>query len=101
MKRLLIAAIAVLGLAGCSQARFQATWNYGQAARATCYSGGEIVLDDYSTGRVENESGSDGFHYVSATTHRLMHLSGQCFFNYGDTPSASFKPILPGQQAMD
>jgi hypothetical protein len=84
-----------LGLAGCSQAAFQHSVNYGQAARITCYSGALLTVDDFSTGRVESEGSSDGWHYVSVTTGRLFHASGACYIDYGVARPANFKAVLP------
>ena len=89
------AMLAVAGLVACSNASMTETFNYGSSARVTCYSGNLMTVDDFSTGRVETESSSDGWHYVSTTTGRLFHASGACYIDYGQARPTNFKPVLP------
>lgn len=93
--RPLLCGAAALLLFGCSQAEVSHNFNYGQSARITCYSGNLLTLDDFSTGRVESESGSDGWHYVSQTTGRLLHAAGACYIDYGVNKPAEFHAVLP------
>jgi hypothetical protein len=96
MKCLIVAAAVALGLAGCSQADFARNTNYGSSGRVTCYSGGRVISDDYSTGRIESEAHSDGWYYVSAADSELKHVSGQCVLQQraGLAPSG-FLPVYP------
>lgn len=91
---LFFGAALALALGGCSQAHRAATFNYGSSARVTCYSGNLLTVDDFSTGRVETESQSDGWHYVSQSTGRLLHVSGACYIDYGVAKPADFRPVL-------
>lgn len=93
-------AIAICALAlpvmGCTDAQ-QAHWGaLGDAARITCYSGGRLVLDDFSTGKIKNADGSDGYEYKSVTTSRLQQASGDCQIDYGAKKPDGWKAFLPG-----
>lgn len=92
---LVVGAVIGIGLTACSKASMTETFNYGSSARVTCYSGNLLTVDDFSTGRVEAESQSDGWHFISATTGRLLHASGACYIDYGVTKPADFKAVLP------
>lgn len=89
----------VLAAAGCTDARMAHYSAYGDPARITCYSGGYVVLDDFSTGKVSNADGSDGYEYKSSTTNRLQQGSGDCQVDYGAKKPEGWKPVLPGLKA--
>lgn len=58
---------------------------YGEAGHIVCYSGGQVILDDWSTGRVQKEEGgSDGYGYLSATTGLLTESNGDCVVKHGE-----------------
>lgn len=93
---LCLVAGAGLAATACTDAR-RAHWNaYGDAARITCYSGGYLVLDDFSTGKVSNADGSDGYEFKSVTTDRLQQASGDCQVDYGAKQPNGWKAVLPG-----
>ena len=91
-----VAAILIAGSSACTdtqQAHFSAL---GSSARITCYSGGHLVLDDFSTGKVSNASGSDGYEFKSDTTGRLEQASGDCQIDYGASRPRLWQAVLPG-----
>lgn len=90
----LLALTSVLAIVGCTDAQQAKIAALGDAARVTCYSGGEIVFDDYSTGKIENEEGSDGFYFVSRTTNRMIAVTGDCTIDYGAKPDKGFQPVI-------
>lgn len=95
MKKLLAASLLVLGLAACTNADFHRTFNYGAGGRVTCYSGGVVISDDFSAGRIHTEQGSDGWYYVSSSDNDLKQVSGQCVVQQRVTPPANFVPVYP------
>lgn len=97
---MIIAAVSALGLAalatGCTDTQTAHWGALGSAARVTCYSGGYLVLDDFSTGKVANAGNSDGYEFKSQTTGRLQQASGDCQIDYGATNPEGWKATLPG-----
>lgn len=95
MKKILLIAAGLFSLSACSDAQ-QAKWSaLGTPARVTCYSGGKIVFDDMSTGKVLSEEGSDGYYFESRTTHRLIELQGDCIIDHMTAVPAGWQPVLP------
>lgn len=94
-----IAALALAGTAvtGCTDTQRASIGAYGDSARVTCYSGGAVVADDFSTGKVHNASNSDGYEFKSTTTGRFTQFSGDCIIDYGSSPAPGWKATLPGQ----
>jgi hypothetical protein len=86
----------LLLVTGCTDTQ-QAHWGaIGSAARVTCYSGGKVILDDFSTGKVgKNGNGGDGYEFKSATTGRLQQANGDCVVDYGAKPGGDFHAVLP------
>jgi hypothetical protein len=99
MKSLLIAAALALAVTGCTDTQAAHWGALGQGGRATCFSGGKVIADDYSTGKIGNASNSDGYEFKSATTRRLEQFSGDCVVDYGIARPADFVVVLPGKSA--
>lgn len=91
--------IAIGMLAACTDAQQAHIGAIGSPARITCYSGGHLVLDDFSTGKVANASESDGYEFKSVTTGRLQQASGDCQVDYGAKAPKGWKALLPGLKA--
>lgn len=86
MKKMLICLVFAC-LVGCTDAQVSKLAAYGDSARVTCYSGGEVVFDAYSTGKVAKpDSGSDGYQFRDTRTGRLVEVSMDCKIDYGSTP---------------
>lgn len=86
---------AALALTACTDTT-KAHWSaLGDVARVTCFSGGKVIADDYSTGKVANADGSDGYEFKSQTTGRLTQFSGDCVVDYGAKQAAGWKAVLP------
>jgi len=98
MKRqtsLLVLAAVSLSIAACTDTT-KAHWAaLGSSGRVTCFSGGHVIADDYSTGKIQNGDQSDGYEFKSATTGRLEQVSGDCVIDYGAKRDASFQAVLP------
>lgn len=50
----------------------------GSPAKVICYSGGKEIYNGNSTGKVQTESGSDGWYFEDKVTHELIRVSGDC-----------------------
>ena len=80
MKKTLIAAVvalAPLSLSGCTDAERANLFSYGDRADVKCYSGGQVVFEDESTGKIVSLDG-DGFAYKSAKTGQMTRAFADC-----------------------
>lgn len=77
MKKFLIAAAVVLMLAGCTDAERASIGAYGEQSDVVCYSGGAVIREDVSTGKVLPLDG-DGFSYRSAKTGKFVRSFADC-----------------------
>lgn len=84
---------ATLGVAACTDAERAKLGGFGDPARVTCYSGGTVFFDDYSTGKVNNSENSDGYYFMSEASGRLVEISGDCVLDYNAKKPAGFKTI--------
>ena len=50
----------------------------GEPGHVTCYSGGEVIFEGDSTGKIATEEQSDGWKFMDAATGRLVRVSGDC-----------------------
>lgn len=80
-KLLLFVAVAV-SLAGCTEAGWSKVTSFGVAASVTCYSGGKVIYEGRSTGKVSSETHSDGYYFRDSRTQKLMEVSGECVITY-------------------
>jgi hypothetical protein len=79
--KLLLGSVTVLGLlslGACSNADMAQMGAMGSPAHIQCFSGGVLILDATSTGKVSTENESDGWYFEDAATHRLVRVSGDC-----------------------
>ncbi len=51
---------------------------YGESHSIKCYSGGVVIYESTSTGKVTSPENSDGYQFKSAETGRLTEVSGEC-----------------------
>ena len=63
-------------------------------AHITCFSGGKVILDDFSTGDIEIRD-SGAYDFKSHTTGQRIRTSSDCVVVYGARPAAGFQPVLP------
>ena len=62
--------------------------------RVTCFSGVNVILDDFAAGDVDiSESGA--YRFRSRTTGQRIRIFGDCVAVYAAAPKAGFKPVLP------
>ena len=69
-------------LAGCTDAERSRWGSYGSSATVQCFSGGTVIYDGKSTGKVLSESGSDGYFFRDQKDNRLKEVSGDCIVTY-------------------
>ena len=72
-----IAVILILLLAGCTDAERASLFAYGDEADVVCYSGGEVVFQDTSTGKVAQLDG-DGITFKSKKTGGYVRAFADC-----------------------
>lgn len=77
MKKILIATLMLFSTA-CTDAELQQYRALGDSGHITCYSGGKVIYDGGSTGKIATESGSDGWFFKDANTGKLVRVSGDC-----------------------
>ncbi len=70
--------LLLLFVAGCTDADRSKFYSLGQSQHIECYSGGQQILDDYSTGVVMNEEKSDGYYFKSKSSQKIVHVIGDC-----------------------
>ena len=75
--RVLIAML-MCAACGCTDADRAAIGAYGEAANVTCYSGGKVIYQGRSTGKVDHPQNSDGWQFKDARTGRFVRVSGPC-----------------------
>ena len=68
----------ILALLACTDAQIAARKALGEAGHITCYSGGQVIYDGDSTGKILTEEQSDGWFFMDSKTQRLVRVSGDC-----------------------
>ena len=74
MKRLMCFAFIVL--AGCTDAQNASLSSYGASQHVELWSGGTMVKEWDSTGKVSNEAQSDGYFFCDKATGKLVRVTG-------------------------
>lgn len=77
MKSILATLFATITLSGCSDAMRASLSAYGEEATITCYSGGEVIFDDVSTGKIATTDG-DGVTFKSKKTGNYVRAFADC-----------------------
>jgi hypothetical protein len=70
--------IAILSINGCTDASWSQIGAYGSSGKITCYSGGKVIYEGASTGKIATEEHSDGWFFKEANTGNLIRVSGDC-----------------------
>ena len=65
-------ALALIVLAGCYDAQLASIGAIGSEASVKCYSGGQLIYEGKSTGRVSSTSQSDGWEFMEAGSHNFI-----------------------------
>jgi hypothetical protein len=71
--------ILLLGfLTSCSDANMASIHALGQERKITCYSGGKVIYTGQTSGKLENESNSNGFYFKDKNTGKLIEIEADC-----------------------
>lgn len=76
MKYLLVVLIGIF--VGCTDTQKASFGALGESGNIKCYSGGKLVLDATSTGRIATTSNSDGWEFKDAKTGKFVRASCDC-----------------------
>jgi hypothetical protein len=76
MKALLLSLLLILPAAGCSSGNYAAWSAWGKPHHIKQFSGGKLIGEWDSVGKIENESHSDGYYFEDKATRRLILVSG-------------------------
>lgn len=76
VRYLTLASLALIFLTGCTDATMSGISAYGQAHHIKQFSGGQLIGEWDSTGKVQNEAQSDGYYFEDAKTHKIVEVSG-------------------------
>lgn len=68
----------LLLLLACTDAEKAQYSALGSSGHITCYSGGKVIYEGDSTGKILTEDRSDGWFFVDAKTKNLVRVSGDC-----------------------
>ncbi len=74
----LLCLLSLLALSACTDASMSNFGSYGSPAEVTCYSGGNVIYQGRSTGKVAPTKNSDGWEFKDAKTKKFMRVSGDC-----------------------
>lgn len=70
--------VLCLVLVGCTDAVKKEWTTLGSTGNIKCYSGGRLIYEGTSTGKVATVSQSDGWQFEDAKTHKYVRVSGDC-----------------------
>ena len=65
-------------LIACTDTEIAQLTAIGEPGHITCYSGGQVIFEGDSTGKIATEEQSDGWKFMDAATGRLIRVSGDC-----------------------
>lgn len=89
MKRIVILPLLALSLVSCSSLQNGVERNLinftNHPAHIQCYSGGTLVLDTISEGKVTDDAHSDGFFFKDSKTGKFVEVNLDCVFSYDDS----------------
>jgi hypothetical protein len=74
--------IAAVLSSGCTDAYFGKLKSLGSSASVKCYSGGKLVVDTMSTGKIRSEANSNGYYFVEKDTGEMIEVDADCIFRY-------------------
>jgi len=63
-------------------------------AHITCFSGGKVILDDFTTGDIDI-SDSGAIRFRSHSTGQTIRTRSDCVAVYGARRATAFQPVLP------
>ncbi|KKN67402.1 hypothetical protein LCGC14_0461450 [marine sediment metagenome] len=86
MKLRIVVAVIILALGtlACADTFTAKIAAYGESHSIKCYSGGVVIYEGTSTGKVTSPVDSDGYQFKSMETGRLTEVSGECIIETFD-----------------
>ena len=78
MKKLLLLSLLFYGC----DATIGKLKSLGMSANITCYSGGKLIYEGRSSGKVLSEKDSDGYYFKDKKTGNMLEVSGDCKIEY-------------------
>lgn len=73
-----IVTVIVLFFIGCTDTQRAALSAYGNEGHIRCYSGGKLIFEGTSTGKLSTVSQSDGWEFKDKSTGKFIRVSGDC-----------------------
>jgi hypothetical protein len=77
MKKVFFVALCLL-VAGCTDTTIANLSSYGSQGHIQCYSGGKLIYEGDSTGKLQTVSNSDGWEFKDSKTGKFIRVSGDC-----------------------
>ena len=82
MRKILCALIFSVFGVSCTDAQRGKILSLGGSASIKCYSGGVVIYEGRSTGKVSSESQSDGYYFVDKTDGKAREINADCVIVY-------------------
>tara|TARA_R110001606_G_scaffold134259_1_gene270604 strand:- start:17616 stop:17873 length:258 start_codon:yes stop_codon:yes gene_type:complete len=79
---LALALTSIITLTACTDATMGKLTSLGDSASVKCWSGGTLIFDGKSTGKVQSEKSSDGYFFKDAKDNKFKEVSGNCVITY-------------------
>ncbi len=73
-----LTAIMFLFFVGCTDAQRANIGTLGSEGHIRCYSGGKLIFEGNSTGKLATVSNSDGWEFKDKATGKFIRVSGDC-----------------------
>lgn len=70
--------LGLVSIGACTDAEREKYFSLGSEHSISCYSGGKLIYEGTSTGKVLSEEASDGYYFEDKKTGKLMEVSGNC-----------------------
>lgn len=82
MKKIIFALTTASLLIGCTDATIGKLTSLGDSATVKCWSGGTLIFDGKSSGKVQSEKSSDGYFFKDIKDGKFKEVSGNCVITY-------------------
>ena len=77
-KTFLIAIVLMMSMAACTDAQRANLGSLGEAGDVKCYSGGKLIYEGRSTGKIGTVTNSDGWEFKDAKSGKFVRVTGDC-----------------------
>ena len=74
--QIILTLVTIIVMVSCTDARKEKMFNYNNEFKVEMYSGGQLVREWISTGKVNSEDGSDGYYFKDKSTGKLVEVTG-------------------------